>query len=290
MGTVPWRDAVKSAVISMDGKGPADALLEVECLEHGGADIALIRFNRPASLNPMDKNTIGALGSLLSLLVSEKIDRAPDAIVLTGKGASFSAGGDLKGYQALYRDPGQLRIFMQSFAEVCHLLESCPSLTVAMINGTCVAGGLEISLACDLMTASETARIGDGHLKFAQLPGAGASQRLVKAVGSARASKWLLTGRLFDAAEAESAGLISLRAPLETLQDATLDLVAEIAQHSPLARRRMKELITIAETTDLTEGLAREADIFFEHCTQSYDVYEGLRAFADKRPARYYGR
>lgn len=259
----------------------------VERLEHGGADIALISFNRPDQQNPVDKDTLRALAGQLETLTGTG---EPDAIVLTGRGKAFSAGGDLKGYQQLYRDAPAFRRFLEDFDSVCHKLEHSRALTVAMINGTCVAGGLELALACDLITISETARIGDGHLKFGQLPGAGGSQRLVRAIGLQQAKYWLHTARLFDAATAHRTGLTTLMAPPEQLAAETFDLIAEAAATTPLGRARMKELIAIAQNTPLEQGLSRERDIVHEYATTSYDATEGIRSFADRRPARYRGR
>lgn len=288
--TSGWSEVVVSDVVSVDGGGPANALLEVEHVRRAGADVALVRFNRPESLNPMDKDTIAALAWLLETFMSLDPALVPDAVVLTGKGRAFSAGGDLKGYQTLYRDPERLRRFMDDFETACALLETMSSVTVAMVNGPCVAGGLELALACDLVTIADSARIGDGHLNFAQLPGAGSSQRLVKAIGSARATQWLLTGRLYSAEEAERTGLIALRAPDEELLERTLTMVADIARHTPLGREKMKKLISIADNSPLEDGLKLEKDLVFDYATTSHDVVEGLHAFAEKRPANYLGR
>lgn len=264
-----------------------DHLVQVERLEHAGADIAVLRLNRPDQHNPIDKVTVR---ELLRLLTEFAAPGGPDAIVLTGNGVSFSAGGDMKGYQALYQDKPQFREFMRTFDDVCGLLESGSAITVAMVNGTCVAGGLELALACDLITMSEDARIGDGHLRFGQLPGAGGSQRLVRAIGLQQARNWLLTGRLFDASTAAATGLTALVAPADELMTQTLDLTAAAATHSPLAREKMKELLRVAVTTPLDEGLQYEQDVVHLYATTSFDAREGLAAFAERRPPHYRGR
>ena len=156
-----------------------------------------------------------------------------DSVIITGSGDSFSAGGDLKGYQTLFRDQAAFSDFLDDFEAVCDVLERSRLISVAMINGTCVAGGLELALACDVITIADDARIGDGHLNFAQLPGAGSSQRLIQAIGVQRAKHWLLSGRLFEPSEAVEAGLALLMSPLSELRSKTLDIVVDLMPNQP---------------------------------------------------------
>jgi enoyl-CoA hydratase/carnithine racemase len=265
---------------------PPNSLLS-ERLDHRGADVVVLTMNRPAQKNPLDKLTVAALAAELERLAG---DGPPDVVVLTGAGDAFSAGGDLRGYQELYRDRPAFDAFLRDFAALNALLESGPFLSIAMINGTCVAGGLEISLACDLITIADGAQIGDGHIRFGQLPGAGGSQRLVRAIGFQRAKQWLYTGQLFAADEAVAAGLGIFSAPADDLRQATLDLVAQLATHSPIARRTMKELVTVARTTPLVDGLEIERETVIEYATSSHDATEGLLAFVERRPPKYLGR
>ncbi|MER5671042.1 enoyl-CoA hydratase/isomerase family protein [Pseudonocardia alni] len=265
-----------------------DDLVQVHRREIDGASIVVLRLNRPEQLNPIDKDTIAALVAELDDLCSD-VRQAPDAIIITGNGTAFSAGGDLKGYQSLYHDPARFRRFQDDFDAACAILERCRPLTVAMVNGACVAGGLELALACDLITMSRSAKIGDGHLRFAQLPGAGGSQRLVRAIGVQRAKRWLLTGDLFDADAAHDSGLTTLLADADDLEHQTLELAVRLSARTPLGRERMKELIGIAQVTPLDEGLRRESAIVHSYATTSFDAVEGLSAFADRRPARYRG-
>jgi enoyl-CoA hydratase/carnithine racemase len=262
-------------------------LLLVERIDRSGIDIAVVTFNRPEQRNPIDKDTIAALRALVAEFAEPG---GPRALVITGSGGAFSAGGDLKGYQQLYRDPVAFRRFLEDYAAVGTLLEQSQLLVVAMVNGTCVAGGLELALACDLVTISSTARIGDGHLKFAQLPGAGGSQRLVRAIGVQRARQWLLTGRLFPAEVAVEAGLALFASPPEQLREDTLDLVAEVCASTPLGFGRMKALINIAQNNLIEDGLRAELELVHNYATESYDATEGLLSFAERRPAHYLGR
>lgn len=261
-------------------------LLLLEWIDTDGLDAVVITLNRPDQRNPIDKHTIRALRELIRELSEPG---GPRAIVITGAGSTFSAGGDLKGYQTLYRDPAAFRQFMDDFDATCEIIERSPAVVVAMINGTCVAGGTEIALACDLIVIADEARIGDGHLGFAQLPGAGGSQRLVRAIGVQRARHWLLTGRLFPASVAVDIGLAVSSAPAERLRDHVLELLKEMAPRTALGQARMKELIRVAQATHLGDGLKIETDIVHAYATTSFDATEGLMAFAERREPRYRG-
>lgn len=269
------------------GEAVIEEPILVDQLPIGTATAALLTLNRPAARNPIDKETIRLLKNILVELLEED---AVAAVIITGTGEAFSAGGDLKGYVSLYQDADAFHTFMNDFDEVCRILETAPMPTIAMINGTCVAGGLELGLACDFITIADDAQVGDGHLRFAQLPGAGGSQRLVRAIGVQRAKYWLYTARLFPAAEAVAAGLAVFSCPAHDLLERTLALATEISELTPHGWRTMKRLVDVAQQNHLDDGLKIESSTVFEYATSSPDAAEGLKAFAERRAPRYLGR
>lgn len=146
-----------------------------------------------------------------------------------------------------------------------------------------MAGGLELLLACDLVVAASSARIGDGHLNFGQLPGAGGSQRLPRAIGLLRAKHLILTGDLLGAEEAERIGLVGQVVPDGELDRAVDALVARLAEMSAAGLRGAKHLTNLTLTTDLAAGLRREIQFVHRYATTEPDATEGLVAFKEKR-------
>lgn len=261
--------------------------LDIEDIDAAGARIRVLTLDRPAQRNPLDKVTMRLLRDELERADG---DDAVRSVIVTGAGETFSAGGDLRGYVELYQDRVALRSFLEDFATVCALLERGRFTSLAMVNGTCVAGGLELALACDFVLADEGAMIGDGHLKFGQLPGAGGSQRLCRAVGIQHAKDLMLTGRLISGVEAAAIGLVTRAVPSGELFDRTTQIAAETARHSPLAVTRMKELIMLSQESLRAAALRDEIDLVVDYATGSHDAVEGLLAFAERRRPDWTGR
>ncbi|WP_269304990.1 enoyl-CoA hydratase-related protein [Aeromicrobium sp. HA] len=254
--------------------------------EVDGTRGVLIRINRPDLRNPIDHDTVKAL---LRHLDDAEADPQVRGFLITGEGSAFSAGGDLRKYLDLYRSPVRFGAFLEDFRKLCERLERGPLVTCAVVNGACVAGGIELALACDFLTMAESARIGDGHLGSGQLPGAGGSQRLGRAIGWQKAKEWMLSGRLYSAQEASQVGLTTLIAPLDELEAESVNLVAATGQHSPHAYRTMKQLIDVGRQTQLDEGLRTEITIVHEYATTSHDATEGIHAFLERRRPAYLG-
>ena len=170
-------------------------------LPHGAARV--LTLQRPDERNPLDHSTVARLRALLD---HADADPAIRVVIVTGAGPAFSAGGDLRAYIDLYRNPTVFRAFLDEFRAMNARLEHGRFVSIAMVNGACVAGGLELALACDLITIADDARIGDGHIRTGQIDGAGGSQRLVRALGLQRAKQLLLTGHLWSGPQAVTPG------------------------------------------------------------------------------------
>jgi enoyl-CoA hydratase/carnithine racemase len=262
-------------------------LVSVEdvALSHGTARI--LTLARPDDRNPLDHATITRLRSLAE---DADKDASVAVLVITGAGPAFSAGGDLRAYADLYREPDAFRAFLDEFRVLNARMDHGRFVSIAMVNGACVAGGLEFALACDLITVADEARIGDGHLGTGQIDGAGGSQRLVRALGVQRAKQLLLTGRLWTGAEAAAAGLAVFSAPAAELRDRTLKLATELTVHSSLAVKHMKTLVGYSEHLAFEDALSAEQELVMEYATQSHDATEGLEAFLARRAPNYTGQ
>lgn len=241
---------------------------------------ARLTLARADKLNPLDWATVRDLKAAVA-----EIEARADifAVVVTGRGRSFSAGGDLDGYINLYKNPDKFSAFLEDFFDMLNAIEASSKIYIAAINGVCVAGGLELLLACDLVIAAESAKIGDGHLNFGQLPGAGGSQRLPRAVGMLRAKKLMLTGDLVSAIEAWDMGLVTDVVPDSELDAAATALVAKLGEKSRAGLRGAKHLANLTLTTDLAAGLRQEIDYVHRYATTEPDATEGLIAFKEKR-------
>ena len=179
--------------------------------------------------------------------------------------------------------PDEFSAFLGDFFQMLNAIEASSRIYIAAINGVCVAGGLELLLACDLVIAAASARIGDGHLNFGQLPGAGGSQRLPRAIGLLRAKHLILTGNLLSAEEAERIGLVGQVLPDEALDQAVDALVAGLNEKSRVGLRGAKHLTNLTRSTDLPTGLKREIEFVHHYATTEPDATEGLLAFKEKR-------
>ena len=245
---------------------------------------ALVVLNRPEKLNPLDRHTVALL---LKTVIELEQDESVLSVLLTGAGRAFSAGGDLDGYVSLYKNPPDFRIFLENFHALLERIERSSKIYIAAINGACVAGGLELLLACDVVVAARSAKIGDGHLNFGQLPGAGGSQRLPRAIGALRAKHLMLTGVMWNAEAALQAGLVSEIVPDEQLLSRCAELAALIATRSPANLRGAKHLVNEGLHCSLADGLRFELQYVHHYATTEPDATEGLLAFREKRKPVY---
>lgn len=248
--------------------------------------VAYVTLNRPDQRNPLDWATVRRLKDAVREIES---DASCHVVVLRGAGGHFSAGGDMKGYVDLYRNPDNFRSFLQDFHAMLDAMETSAKVYVAVIEGFCVAGGLELLLACDIVIAAESARIGDAHLKFGQLPGAGGSQRLPRTIGPMRARYLMLSGDVVDAAEAERIGLVSRVVPDAGLESHVEKFVAKLCAASPLGLKGAKHLANRGMRMNMRDALRMELDYVHDYATRSSDATEGLLAFQEKRKPRFTG-
>lgn len=246
---------------------------------HSGA-VTTITLNRPEVLNPLDQLT---LSELLHSLDAVAKDGVTEIVLLRGNGRAFSAGGDLKSLNDVLRDPAVAREMAAAATGLAARIESLEQIVIAVVEGLCVAGGLEFALCCDFVVASEAAQFSDGHLKYALLPGTGAAQRMAALIGVLRTKDLLLTARFLSGKEAEAIGLITFCAPSDELERRLDALIGTLSERSFAARAAVKYIVNRGRSGTFESGVLLEQMYAHHFETTHPDPREGMRAFLEKR-------
>jgi enoyl-CoA hydratase/carnithine racemase len=262
-------------------------LMEKIPLKTGDQYFGLISLNRPKDMNPLNWTTVKRLRVVLDEVSG---DNSVRVIAFTGRGKAFSAGGDLKAYMNLYRNEEDYRQFLNDFRLLFEDIARLRQPVIALINGYCVAGGLELMLACDFAYAAKSAKIGDGHANFGQVGGAGSNIRLPRWILPSRARELLFTGQLLSGEEAFHWGLVNKVVPDDELLQAGIDFANVVATKSPLGIAIIRDLCNRGLDMRLQDGLELEIQRNVHYCTHNDDSYEGLMAFSEKRQPKFRGR
>ncbi|RMG86527.1 MAG: enoyl-CoA hydratase/isomerase family protein [Bacteroidetes bacterium] len=241
-------------------------------LERTG-EIAWITLNRPEKLNALTQTMLAEWVQVLRDLSKDETCRV---IVVSGAGKSWSAGVDLSVFQEIKVEPGYQ--MYQDGVEIMDLLENCPQVTIAMLNGYCFTGALEILMSFDLIVAAEEAKIGDTHAKWGIPPKWGMTQRLLRQVGIRKAKELSFTAQPVSGTEAARIGLVNRAVPLSELRPTVEALAAQIIQNSGQAIAAIKQLYQFGSLHTLKEGLAFERD----YKAQFTDKTEDLKNFKKK--------
>lgn len=251
-------------------------------LTHGPVKgVLLLTLNRPEALNALNTALLGELSAALDAAETNSEVRA---VVITGSERAFAAGADINEMAArdlvgILEDP-----------RVVHWqrLARFPKPIIAAINGFALGGGCELAMHADILIAGENARFGQPEINLGIMPGAGGTQRLTRAVGSALAMHMALTGEQISAQRALQAGLISEICPTELTVERAMQIGQAIASKAPIAVRFTKEAIHKASDTDLATGLRFERHAF-TILAGTADRAEGLKAFQEKRQPKFTG-
>src|SRR5437764_7119941 len=244
--------------------------------------VAVITVNRPKSLN--------ALNSLTLRELTQAVRECADAraLILTGAGdRAFVAGADISEMAPM--GPWQAREFSELGHVLTALIEDIPCATIAAVNGYALGGGLELAVACDMIYASENARLGLPEVSLGVTPGFGGTQRLVRLVGKLRAKEMIFTGDMVDARTALDIGLLNAVVPRDQLLAHCKAIAAKIATRGPLAVARAKRLVERGYDMPLRAANRQEAETF-ALLFDTQDRAEGMRAFLEKRQAKFIGK
>ena len=213
--------------------------------------IAIVTLNRPEKGNAMNVALVRELRDCLRRLAE---DESVDVVVLTGAGRMFCAGQDMRGFSTAEESVEQVALSL----EVYDMLQNLPQPTIAAVNGYAITGGLELVLSCDLRVAAETALFADTHARVGLVPGGGASQKLPRLVGYARAKEMLFTCEFFTAQEALQWGLVNRVVPGDQLLAEARAMAKKIQVQDRTAVRRIKRLVNEGWGRDLEAAMRME--------------------------------
>ena len=246
----------------------------------GSAAVVLLTLNRPEAKNALNLELRQALAEAARRLAG---DASVRAVVVTGGPEVFAAGADIR----LLADKSAAEVRELALEQYWQAMSALPQPLIAAVNGYALGGGCELALIADLLVAGETAQFGLPEVRLGIMPGAGGTQRLVRALGKARAHRLTLTGEIIDAATAEAWGLTSWRVEGDALPFA-LEVAGKLAKGAPLAQAAIKRSIAEAADLPLEEALAVERAAF-QKLFDSADQKEGMAAFLEKRKPAFKG-
>ena len=241
--------------------------------------VGVITLNRPKALNALNDELIAELNAAL-----DGFDANQDiaASVITGSEKAFAAGADVKQMAEMSFVEAYESDFIAAWGRIAHKRKPI----IAAVAGYALGGGCELAMMCDIIIAGENARFGQPEINLGTLPGSGGTQRLVRAVGKAKAMEMVLTGRMMDAAEAERCGLVARVVATADLLDEACKVGQAIATKSRPAVSMAKEAMNVAFETTLAEGLRYERRTFYASFATD-DRREGMSAFVEKRAPNF---
>jgi enoyl-CoA hydratase len=245
-------------------------------VERGDDGVAVLRLDRPPA-NALSTAVLEEIAEAARALTAEP----PGAVVVTGGDRIFAAGADI----AEFAGPEEAARIAGHFREAFDAVADIPRVTIAAVAGFALGGGCELTLACDLRLAAETAKFGQPEVLLGIIPGAGGTQRLTRLVGPARAKDMILSGRRVEAGEALAMGLADRLVPAAELQDEARQWAAEFARGATAAQAMAKRAIDTAYDVPLHEGITTEQELFVQ-VFDTEDAGTGVQSFLEHGPGK----
>jgi len=248
-------------------------------------NIAYLTLNRPEVLNALNRKLLVEIKNEL-----ETIKNTPSiqAVVITGAGnKAFSAGADIEYLNQA--SPLEVRELANLAISVNHLIENLNKISIALINGFALGGGLELAESCMLRVAVKSAKLGHPEVRIGAVAGWGGTTRLPRLIGKSRAAELLLTGKMVEANEALRMGLVHSVTETENLNTEGNRLLQEILQNSPIAVNLTWEAIHRGLDLSIDESAKLGAD-YFGLVASTTDFREGTKAFLNKQKANFIGK
>ena len=257
-------------------------------LDFPAAAVARLTISNPAKRNALDHEILDAITATVPQLDSGIDVRC---LVITGADPVFSAGYDIGGIPDESFSEDAEALVAHPFPAALETLDAFPWPTLAALNGHCLGGALELAITCDLRIASDAAKFGMPPAKLGLIYGHTGLERFIETIGAPRTRELFFTGQNLTATRADAINLVNRLAAPGELEAESVELAAIIAANAPLSMRGNKRVIrTLIENPVLDEDKVRELVELRESCFVSEDFKEGIRAFGEKRPARWSGR
>ncbi len=242
-------------------------------------DVLRVTIDNPP-VNALSSGILKELDVLLDELIKQKVQ----AFIFTGKGRAFIAGADIKEMQNFGVE--EARLFAMEGHKVFKKLENMDSISVAMLNGVTMGGGLELTLACDIRIASENVLMGLPEVTLGLIPGFGGTQRLTRLIGTSLAKYHILTGTPIDLQKALENNLVHRIVTEEHLEEETCKIIVKLLRNGPTGILHAKHLINSYNSETLQSGLHQEVDLFAS-LFKGTEPSIGLRAFLAKEIPQY---
>jgi 2-(1,2-epoxy-1,2-dihydrophenyl)acetyl-CoA isomerase len=256
-------------------------------LEERKGNVAVIRLNRPDKLNALNVE----LGrGLVHAVLHASQDNSVRAVVLTGAGRGFCAGGDLEFILDLRKRNAsdELKVLLEAGKEICLAIATMTKPVIAAVNGPAAGGGMNLALAADMRIASAQASFAESFARVGLYPDFGGTYFLPRIVGPALSAELFYTAETLSAEDALRLGIVNRVFPADTFEEETQKIVDVLAGAPTVALRDVKRTIVGDDRKNLEAKLDEEIRLQI-HCFQSEDCLEGLNAFFEKRKPNFKG-
>ena len=256
--------------------------ISVVQIDYSLPSVAIIKINRPEAKNALNTQ----VRKLLAEAIAQQVDNVDiRVIVLTGGDDVFAAGAVL----TELAEASSMDLYLRRTERYWQTIANCPKPIIAAVNGFALGGGCELAMHADIIIAGQSAQFGQPEIKVGIMPGAGGTQRLVRAVGKFQAMRMIMTGCLVSAEEALAMGLVSqVTDDAETLNTA-YKMAQQIAKLPAIALEQIKEVVLLSEDVPLNTGLSLERKAF-QLLFSTQDQKEGMAAFLEKRKPNFQGK
>lgn len=257
---------------------PSSVVIESRPVENVG----LVEINRPEVRNALNLEVREGLAAAVAGFSEDPEIRA---IVIAGRGGNFAAGADVRAFENV----GSADMLLQRTHRYWDVIARCPKPIIAAVEGFALGGGCELAMHADIIVAARSATFGQPEVKLGLMPGAGGTQRLLRAIGKYKTLMLVLTGDMFPAEDAERAGLVSTLADDGKALEQALQIAQKISRLPPLAVEQIKEAVLNGEDAPLETALKLERKAF-QLLFDTADKREGVAAFLEKRKPAFKGR